>query len=145
MSLDGADRHMLVRQSAETWLGKKSQPISPEPVDVEGLWLSALGAWLDLHGDWVTLPYSATGLPSILKWDHVAPMGRDQFVRVVYPGYLFPFGHRATLVKLTERKMKAPRPSVAGLYQRKFLVVGEPCALLRQLDLPFRRSAWPPS
>ena len=118
--------------------GKKAQPIAPEPVDVEGLWLSALGAWLDLHGDWVTLPYSAVGLPSILKWDHVAPMGRDQFVRVVYPGYLYPFGHRCTLVKLTERKMKDASPSVAGLYQRKFLVVGEPMRRYNQRDLPFQ-------
>ena len=53
-------------------------------------------------------------------------MGRDQYVRVVYPGYLFPFGNKTTLVKLTERKMKDAAPSVAGLYQRKFLVVGEP-------------------
>ena len=36
----------------------KKKPIPPEPVDVEGLWLSALGAWLDLHGDWNTEPYS---------------------------------------------------------------------------------------
>jgi hypothetical protein len=136
-SLDGADRHMLVRQSAETWLGKGGTPIPPDPVDVEGLWLSALGAWLDLHGIWTTLPYSKVGLASILRWDHVAPMGRDQFVRVMYPGYLYPFGHRATLVKLTERKMKDVAPSVAGLFQRKFLVVGEPVKTFAQPDLPF--------
>ncbi len=125
-SLDPGDRHMLVRQSAETWLGVHAKPIPPEPVDVEGLWLSALGAWLDLHGEWDTDPYSLAKIRSILLWDHVAPMGRDQFVRVVYPGYLFPFGHKTTLVKLTERKMKDAAPSVAGLYQRKFLVVGQP-------------------
>lgn len=136
-SLDGADRHMLVRQSAETWLGKGDKPIPPEPVGVEALWLSALGAWLDLHGSWKTLPYSEAFMASILLWDHVAPMGRDQYVRVVYPGYLFPFGHRATLVKLTERKLKDAAPSVAGLYQRKFLVVGEPVKTYGQRDLPF--------
>lgn len=136
-SLDGADRHMLVRQSAETWLGKKKKPIPPDPVDVEALWLSALGAWLNLHGGWTTLPYSEVQMASILLWDHVAPMGRDQYVRVMYPGYLFPFGHRATLVKLTERKLKDAAPSVAGLYQRKFLVVGEPIKTYTQRDLPF--------
>ena len=125
-SLDPGDRHMLVRQSAETWLGAHGKLIPPEPVDVEGLWLSALGAWLDLHGAWNTDDYSEAEIRSILFWDHVAPMGRDQYVRVVYPGYLFPFGNKTTLVKLTERKMKDAAPSVAGLYQRKFLVVGEP-------------------
>jgi hypothetical protein len=125
-SLDPGDRHMLVRQSAETWLGKHGKLIAPDPVDVEGLWLSALGAWLDLHGAWTTDDYSEAEIRSILFWDHLAPMGRDQYVRVVYPGYLFPFGNKTTLVKLTERKMKDAAPSVAGLYQRKFLVVGEP-------------------
>jgi hypothetical protein len=136
MSLTAADRHMLVRQSAETWVVRRSM-LRPAPVDVEALWLSSLGAWLDLHGDWDTTPYSAVGMPSILTWDHVAPMGRDQFVRVVYPGYLFPFGHRATLVKLTERKMTDASPSVAGLYQRKFLVVNEPVRSYGANDLPF--------
>lgn len=135
-SLDGADRHMLVRQSAETWIGARGTPIAPRPVQATALWLSSLGAWLDLHGEWDTKPYSAVGSPSILLWDHIAPMGRDQYVRVVYPGYLYPFGHRATLVKVTERKMKDASPSVAALYQRMFIVVGEPSRTYAAADLP---------
>jgi hypothetical protein len=136
-SLDPGDRHMLVRQSAESWLDAQSKPIPPEPVDVVDLWLSALGAWLDLHGEWNTDPYSENEIRSILLWDHVAPLGRDQFVRVVYPGYLFPFGHRTSLVKLTERKMKDAAPSVAGLYQQKFLLVGEPRRSYSRRNFPF--------
>ena len=67
----------------------------------------------------------------------MAPQGRDQLVRVVYPGFLFPFGHSTTLVKITERKMLDAAPSVAGLFQRKFLAVGEPLRLYDQRDLPF--------
>lgn len=137
MSLDSADRHMLVRQTAETWKGIRGRLIEPSPVEVTDLYLSSLGAWLDLHGDWDTDPYSAAAMASILLWDHVAPMGRDQYVRVVYPGYLYPFGHKCTLVKLTERKMKSAAPSVAGLYQRMFLVVGEPVKTYGSNDLPF--------
>jgi hypothetical protein len=136
-SLDPRDRRILVRQSAETALAV------PRPVDVDRLALSSLGAWLDLHGTWVHDPYSAAGQPAIESWDHLAPMGRDQFVRVVYPGYLFPFGHRAALVKVTERRIKdrseddhAPQ---ARLYQRKFLVVGEPLRAFDRRDLPFRQ------
>jgi hypothetical protein len=137
-SLDGADRHMLVRQSSETWIGAGAQRIRPEPVEARSLYLSAIGAWLDFHGAWDTDPYSAGGLmSSIESWDHIAPMGRDQYVKVVYPGYLWPFGHRASLVKLTERKMKDAAPSIAGLYQRMFLVIKEPVKRFDQRDLPF--------
>lgn len=125
-SLDRADRHMLVRQTSETWEGAAAAgKIAPTPFTADALWLSGLGAWLDLHGAWNTKPYSQQALSSIMVWDHVAPMGRDQFVRVVYPGYLFPFGHQAALVKVTERKMKNPHDSVASLYQRMFIVIGE--------------------
>ncbi|MGI8683862.1 MAG: hypothetical protein ACR2MO_01960 [Acidimicrobiales bacterium] len=139
MSLDGADRHMLVRQSAETWPGRRGVGlIPPEPVDARELWLSALGAWLDLHGDWVTAPYSVAAMSSILAWDHEAPFGRDQYVRVEYPGFLFPIGHRAVLVKVTERKMKDAAPSLAALYQRKFIVIGEPLRTYADRhELPF--------
>lgn len=139
MSLDSADRHMLVRQSAETWIGEGGRLVDPAPVDVRALALSSLGAWLDLHGRWETEPYTKARPPmsAIVAWDHIAPMGRDQYVRVEYPGYLFPFGHRATLVKLTERKMKNASPSIASLYQRKFLAVSEPTRWYDETDLPF--------
>lgn len=137
-SLDGLDRHMLVRQTSETWISK-AKPVAPVPVGADALWLSALGAWLDLHGEWDSTPYSAGQLQSILSWDHLAPMGRDQYVRVVYPGYLYPFGHRCALVKITERKMKTPSPSYAGLYQRMFLVVGQRTRTYAERRLPFDR------
>lgn len=140
-SLDRFDRHMLVRQSSETWVNG-TDSLDPVPVGADALWLSSLGAWLDLHGAWSTKQYSAwPGMfQSILSWDHVAPLGRDQYVRVMYPGYLFPFGHQATLVKVTERKIKDQDPQFASLYQRMFIVIGErsrdyPTAY----DLPFDR------
>jgi hypothetical protein len=136
-SLNGSDRHMLVRQSSESWPDEEGELIPPVPVDVSKLWLSALGAWLDIHGTWDTTRYAAAQIRPIEAWDHVAPQGRDQLVRVVYPGFLFPFGHSTTLVKLTERKMLNAAPSIAGLYQRKFLAVGEPLRVYDQRDLPF--------
>jgi hypothetical protein len=135
-SLDSTDRHILVRQSSETWLGQQQTPIPPEPVDVRKLYLSAEGAWLNVIGAWTTIPYSQVDKLSIESWEHIAPMGRDQFVKVVYPGYLFPFGHRCSLVKLTERKMKDASPSVAGLFQRKFLIVKQPVLRYSTRDFP---------
>lgn len=139
MSLDSKDRHMLVRQTSETWARRRIKITDPTPVQADRLYLSSLGAWLDLHGFWQTLPWSNVGLASILSWDHEAPMGRDQYVRVAYPGYLFPFGHKATLVKVTERKIKAKSDPKAALYQRKFIVVGEPVKTYSALDNPFKR------
>ncbi len=141
MSLDSKDRHMLVRQSSETWARNRRKITDPTPFEATRLYLSSLGAWLDLHGQWLTLPWSQQqpGMASILSWDHEAPMGRDQYVRVAYPGYLFPFGHRATMVKVTERKIKDKTNPRAGLYQRKFLVVGEPVKTYSALDMPFKR------
>ncbi|WKG05511.1 hypothetical protein [Mycolicibacterium sp. HK-90] len=137
MSLDRADRHMLVRQSAETWPGGR-RSVEPVPVGANALWLSSLGAWLDLHGGWTTKPYSQVHMTSILGWDHIAPLGRDQYVRVTYPGYLYPWGHQAALVKVTQRKMKDVSPSVASLYQRMFLVINEPQRVYgARRDLPF--------
>ncbi len=137
-SMDGLDRHMVVRQTSETWIGE-DKALTPVPVGADSLWLSSVGAWLDLHGAWTTKDYSLAGIQSLLAWDHVAPMGRDQYVRVVYPGYLFPFGHQAALVKVTERKIKTTTRPYAGLYQRMFIVIGERTRSYPQRDVPFSR------
>jgi hypothetical protein len=67
---------------------------------------------------------------SVEEWLHQGTLGRDHYVKVVYAGNLFPFGHRASLVKVTERKFE-PHPTqpslkVAYLRQRMFIVVREP-------------------
>jgi hypothetical protein len=52
-------------------------------------------------------------------------------VRIVYEGCLYPFGHRAALIKVTERRMREVlidnvRTPVAYLNQRMYVVVREP-------------------
>ena len=63
--------------------------------------LTALGGWLDSRVVFETLP---DGGLTIEEWKHRAALGRDHEVKVVYAGFLMPFGHRASLVKITERK-----------------------------------------
>jgi hypothetical protein len=135
-SLDGLDRVNLVRQSAETL---RRPTVRPQPVTVRGMALSSVGAWLDLFGQWNTALYSKKqDDPGVIQsWDHLATMGRDQYVRVAYPGYLFPFGHKAVLVKITERKIKEASAPQARMYQRKFIVVSEPTRYYTGRDLPF--------
>ena len=99
-------------------------PYNPLPVQVNRLMLSTLGAWVDFHGAWSKGYHINIALE---EWTHRATQGRDNYVRVVYKGYLFPFGHRASLVKITERKFyyQGGR-NVAYLFQRMFIIVREP-------------------
>lgn len=61
------------------------------------------------------------------EWVHIATQGRDHYVRIVYEGELWPFRHRAALIKVTERKFRQETNFVgAYLVQRMFIVVREP-------------------
>jgi hypothetical protein len=112
----------------------------PEPLAVERLMLSTLGGWLHAHSSWSfpeidgnrlrTKEASVDGKLafSLTDWRHFTGMGRDQYVRTVDRGFLFPFGNRASLVRITERKFKSA-PSgeiVAYLAQHNCIVVQEP-------------------
>lgn len=136
-------------------------PYVPTPVNAERLFLSALGGWLTSRGSWaypVTFHYPlilhrlAAVLPGaagasqppivlsevaeldLVEWDHIATQGRDHYVRIVYEGFLYPFGHRVSLIKVTERKVLAPdggpgnNPAsspVAYLRQRMYIAIRE--------------------
>ena len=104
------------------------------PLMVSTLALSSLGAWFDWKQTW---EFPA----DIVDYRHQAFMGRDGYVRVVYPGFLFPFGHRCYLVKITEREVKHRDTPVAYLWQRWFLIVRQPTRTYdpRERDNPFRQ------
>ena len=117
-SLNPRNRHELVGLTADfTKPGTANRYI-----DADRLMLSALGGWLDSL--YASNPPAGYNLEA---WRHRAAMGRDQYVRVVEKGYLMPFGHRASLVTITERKFVAhPDGGVAAaLLQRKFLLIRE--------------------
>ncbi len=75
------------------------------------------------------------------EWVHVAAQGRDHYVRIVYEGELKPFGNRAALIKVTERKF-AQNGGIVGayLFQRMFIVVREPEKTFAEADrgMPFK-------
>ncbi|MFH9726024.1 hypothetical protein ACH4M4_24135 [Streptomyces sp. NPDC017254] len=85
------------------------------PVTVDRLVLSAFGAWFDATASWPTL-----------DWTHQSAMGRDYYVRVLTRGALFPFGHRAAFVEVTERRFDRQAPAVAALRTTRTLIVTEP-------------------
>jgi hypothetical protein len=127
----------------------------PQPVRASKLYLSALGGWLSSDGTWPDgvfyrfLPFLPVPLAppaprearaiappavqplDLVAWRHVATQGRDHYVRIVYDGYLWPFGNRASLIKVTERGVKTADGVIqtsptAYMRQRMYIVVREP-------------------
>ncbi|MER7766887.1 hypothetical protein [Kitasatospora sp. NPDC096140] len=85
------------------------------PVAVDRLILSAYGARFSASAHW---PH--------LEWAHDAALGRDFHVKVAATGALFPFGHRAVYVEVTDRRFDGTDPAVAALHRQSFLIVTEP-------------------
>lgn len=122
-TLDARDRHEVVALSSDYTISDWK----PLPISVERMMLTSLGAWLASRGAW-----EPPGSLEVEEWKHRATMARDHYVRVVYKGYLYPFRHRASLIKVTERKFQAIQDGqqagkiAAFLRQRMFIVVREP-------------------
>ncbi len=116
--LTASDRYKLVHQTADFGLSGYRPPAVP----AGRLMLSTLGGWLDVNVAFPGQP-AGTGF-DIETWRQRATLGRDHEVRVVYAGFLFPLGHRASLVKVTERRFD---PDVTGnpalCVERMFIVV----------------------
>ncbi|MGF1638760.1 MAG: hypothetical protein ACFCUU_16920 [Cyclobacteriaceae bacterium] len=119
-SLDSRERKLLVEQTSNFTI----KNYTPRPVDAKRLMLSSLGAWLDFNGNFDYPDRPGKGL-DLLAWEHRATMGRDHFVKIVEAGFLFPFGHKAALVKITERKLDT-NSKVAVNRKRMFVIVREP-------------------
>jgi hypothetical protein len=137
MSLDPDDRDQIVRLSSDFGMtvspGHAYVPIS---IPADKLYLSTLGAWIDVFGNWPDpLPVSGNEIFSVEQWQHRAALGRDNYVRVVYAGFLLPFGNAASLVKVTERKLQSIKdgPTAAYLRQKFFIVVREPTVSYQSL------------
>ena len=139
-SLTALQRRAIVRQSADPTVHLKDSQtlIEPEPLQVDRLYLSALGAFVDWRVAWALAEQTprdpdvpvnpdrpADGNP-LSAYRHLAPFGRDSYVRVETPVYVFPFGHRATLVTITERKIAVGESdAAANLYTRQFIALRE--------------------
>jgi hypothetical protein len=111
---------------------------NPSALNISELRLTALGGSLR-HDTTFIPPASAIRLRdkkeenifeafTIERWRQITVLGRDIEVEVVYKGFLFPLGVRATLVKLTERRfvrVGKGGPVTAFLVQRKFIRIGK--------------------
>jgi hypothetical protein len=137
-SLRFADRFDIVRLSSDFTPAKSGGPLDrvaqglpafiPSPATVDRLMLSSLGGWLQADGHW-DLPFArgADYNSSLLSWRHRAAQGRDSYVRVVRKGYLFPWGHKASLITITERQVDDYKGHPgAYMRQKTYIVVANP-------------------
>jgi hypothetical protein len=126
----------------------------PQPVTVAHLSLSALGATARLKGNWDPPSDGDRAICwdalTVEEWQHIASLGRDVYVRMVYKGYLLPIGIRACLVKVTERKFVRDIDPQFGdgrvkcvLMQRMFIIIGKPIKPFPALGEPDGGRDWP--
>ena len=138
-SLDNGDRHMLVRQSAETWPGQglssRSRRCLSTPTRC-GCRRSGPASTSTASGR--RMPYSLAGIALDPAAGITWPRGAaTSTCASSTPGTCSRSGSARALVKVTERKMKDAAPSTAGLYQRMFLVPGERIKTYDDRRLPF--------
>ena len=147
-SLDAQDRYQIVRLTADYKSDQNGDSVlyDPVPVNINRLALSTLGAWLDLKGEWNG---NRPAQLDIVEWIHRGTMARDHYVKVVYAGFLYPFGHKAVLIKVTERKFLrtltasgGPGPIIAYLRQHEYIQVRQPVKTYNTSDyLPYQYDA----
>lgn len=124
LPFDFGDRAKIVRQSAEWTQQAGGAPYTPLPVVAEELMLTALGGFLRVRGNW---PAPTPQGLDIAAWRHTSTLGRDQKVTVVERGVLFPWGHQAVELTVTEREVTGSTAGpVATLRRRTFIHVTEP-------------------
>ncbi|GIH01951.1 hypothetical protein Rhe02_00180 [Rhizocola hellebori] len=133
-SLTPVERNKLVKLTARWDQSSGGQNYVPQPVDVDQLALSSLGAWLKASKIWNVRPDGV----DLKQWVHLATMGRDHFVMTVDAGRLWGIGHRVDLIKISERKFEIVNGKpMAVLRQRKFIVPRERVRTYQDGDIPF--------
>lgn len=125
----------------------------PRPLGVTELSLTSMGGSITLNSGFeppAGLNLDAKTDPrmtfSVERWRQQTVLGRDVVVEVVYKGFLFPIGHRCTLVKMTERKfLRNPQGgyTTAYLVQRMFLRIGKPDKIYPGKYQPDAGRRWP--
>lgn len=79
--------------------------------------LSALGGTMSAKGSWPDF-----------SWEQHIVLGRDMSMRTESRGLLYPFGHRAVLVKTSNRQLLPPGTGSAdaGLLEESWLIITDP-------------------
>ena len=116
------DRSDIVHRSGNRRYGLQTgSNFEAQPIAVQRLALSSLGAWLDSRGDW---PVNA--FTRLTEWTHRATQGRDHYVRIVYAGFVYPFGHLSVRIQISERKFTSVPGDPPLLLKSEIVIVRAP-------------------
>ena len=90
--------------------------LEPPTARIDRLCLSSLGGSLQAAGAWEGF-----------SWEHTTALGRDRRVRTAVEGVLYPFGHRAEYIEVTERVFESgAQGAIAHLRKATTLRIIEP-------------------
>ena len=95
-----------------------------------------------------TDPFFGSAL-NVEGYIHRTVRGRDVLVQVAYKGFLFPLGHRAALINVSERPFSPARGNAdmldptAYLIQRQYIVTRKPEKTFPALGQPFQGREFP--
>lgn len=128
-TLELQDRKDIVTRSMS-----EPGPAGPHVIVADQFVVSSLGASVRLRSEWT----DASTATTLSAWNHEARQGRDQYVRTVREGFLFPFGHRASIETITRREV-AGFPPLAELRQDEEISILEWERTYASRELPFRR------
>jgi hypothetical protein len=124
-----------LRRSVREDLAKLTD-LNFQPPELDQLMLSTLGAWLDVHGDW------SSNQLALRSYQHRMVMGRDVFIRTVQAGSLYPLGHQALLVSVTERQFATVSGAPAQLVTRDMIMVRKPTRTYGNSNPQTRQWPW---
>lgn len=134
-SMDNRDRSEIVGLSSDFGISG----YQPTPITARNLMLTSQGAWTDLSANF-NGPESQF---DVVHFSHRGTMGREHFVKVVKRGFLWPLGHRAVKIQITERKFEpiksGSQSGKTGAYLRRrdFIVVTERNKTYNSRKFPF--------
>ncbi|MDE8763078.1 hypothetical protein PZB21_28480 [Rhizobium sp. CBK13] len=98
--------------------------LCPEPPKANHMILTQLGAWTELDGYWPKTKARAA-YTDMKSWRHRMTQGRTQFDKVERRGFLYPFGHRLTLIEETNRRQHELNGATYAVLKKKWYVVVE--------------------
>lgn len=118
----------------------------PQPFYAGALLLSSMGGTLKSLGRWDPPSLTRAGFAlSVERWEHRETFGKLSSDALVYKGFLLPFGIRASLLKVPERReAKLPELGVLSLPMQKFFIeISDPQVQYSESLAPYAGRTWP--
>jgi hypothetical protein len=123
MPLLNTDRRDIVLLSSGGTNSQTGGVVTGIPIPIHVFMLTPLGATMDLDGRW-----NEPSVSSLIEWRERMTTGRDSYVRIVRAGFIYPFGHKAVWITITDREFQVSPDGdvVAYLVQEQFVEITEP-------------------